>query len=61
VHVTTNTRSSYMFATAHTGECSHNACKHWLSAYAAMGIPHTIKTDNGPAYTSKATQTFLQE
>ncbi|NXJ09438.1 POK18 protein, partial [Odontophorus gujanensis] len=35
--------------------------KHWLSAYAAMGIPHTTKTDNGPAYTSKATRTFLKE
>ena len=61
VHVTIDTHSSYIFATAHTGERSRDARKHWLSAYAAMGIPHTIKTDNGPAYTSKATQTFLQE
>lgn len=61
VHVTIDSHSSYMFATAHTGKCSRDACKHWLSAYAAMGIPHTIKTDNGPEYTCKATQTFLQE
>lgn len=61
VHVTIDSHSSYMFATAHTGKCSRDACKHWLSAYAAMGILHTIKTDNGPEYTCKATQTFLQE
>ncbi|NXJ16720.1 POK19 protein, partial [Odontophorus gujanensis] len=30
-------------------------------AYAAMVTPHTIKKDNGPAYPSKATRTFLQE
>ncbi|XP_015713045.1 uncharacterized protein LOC107311219 [Coturnix japonica] len=60
-HITIDTHSSYVFATAHTGEHSHDTRKHWLSAYAAMGIPHTTKTDNGPAYTSKATQTFLQE
>lgn len=61
VHITIDIYFSYMFATVHTSECSHNACKHWLSAYAAMGIPHTIKADNGPVYTSKATQIFLQE
>ena len=61
VHVTVGTYSSYMFATVHTGKCHRSAHKYWLSAYAAMGIPHTIKTDNGPAYSSRDTQIFLQE
>ena len=39
VLVTTDTHSSYIFATAHTGEHSCDASKHWLYAYAAMGIP----------------------
>ena len=60
-HVRIDTHSSYMFATTHTGKHHRNACKHWLSAYAAVGIPHTTKRDNGPVYTSKATQIFLQE
>lgn len=61
VHVIIDTYSSYIFDTAHIGKCSRDTRKHWLSAYTAMEIPHTIKTDNGPAYTSKATQIFLQE
>ncbi|PKU49477.1 endogenous retrovirus group k member 25 pol [Limosa lapponica baueri] len=40
--------SSYIFATAHTGEESRDIRRHWLAAIAAMGIPETIKTDNGP-------------
>ena len=45
----------------HTGERGRDACQHWLSACAAMGIPHTVKMDDGPAYTSMAIQIFLQE
>ncbi|NXP53782.1 POK18 protein, partial [Heliornis fulica] len=29
---------------------------HWTQAIAALGIPGTIKTDNGPAYHSKVLQ-----
>ncbi|NXP46155.1 POK18 protein, partial [Heliornis fulica] len=31
---------------------------HWTQAIAALGVPGTIKTDNGPAYHSKAVQQF---
>lgn len=48
-------------STEHTGEFSHEAHKHCLFSYDAMGIPHTTKTDNGPAYSSKANLIFLQE
>ncbi|NXV25270.1 POK19 protein, partial [Cepphus grylle] len=33
---------------------------HWCGAFATLGIPHQIKTDNGPGYTGARTQTFLQ-
>ncbi|NWV51363.1 POK19 protein, partial [Daphoenositta chrysoptera] len=35
--------------------------KHLLSAFATLGVPKQIKTDNGPAYTSKPVAEFLQE
>ncbi|NXD89041.1 POK18 protein, partial [Halcyon senegalensis] len=31
---------------------------HWLTCIAMMGIPHTIKMDNGPAYTSSKVGDF---
>ncbi|NXB02867.1 POK18 protein, partial [Cnemophilus loriae] len=30
-----------------------------LCAFATMGVPQQIKTDNGPAYTSHKTQEFF--
>ncbi|NXW11889.1 POK6 protein, partial [Fregetta grallaria] len=33
--------------------------KHLHSAFAALGIPQHIKTDNGPCYIAKTTQTFF--
>lgn len=33
-----------------------NTIAHWQSAFAVLGIPHTIKTENGPAFISQ-TQT----
>ncbi|MCQ4078561.1 transposase family protein, partial [Klebsiella pneumoniae] len=59
VHVTIDTHSSLLFASAHTGERAKNVCQHWTSAFAFMGAPTRIKTDNGPAYASRAVQTFL--
>ncbi|NWS15120.1 POK6 protein, partial [Pachyramphus minor] len=34
---------------------------HFLRAFAHMGVPHQIETDNGPAYVSLDTQTFFQQ
>ncbi|NXD89082.1 IGEB protein, partial [Halcyon senegalensis] len=31
---------------------------HWLACTSMMGIPRTIKTDNGPAYTSSKVGDF---
>ncbi|NWV46622.1 POK6 protein, partial [Daphoenositta chrysoptera] len=38
-----------------------DAKKHLMSAFATLGIPKEIKTDNGLAYTSKVFAGFLQE
>ncbi|NXG81100.1 POK6 protein, partial [Baryphthengus martii] len=34
--------------------------RHFLQAFAVMGVPQQIKTDNGPDYHSEALHTFIQ-
>ncbi|NXO89028.1 POK6 protein, partial [Certhia brachydactyla] len=34
---------------------------HFLMAFASLGDPQKIKTDNGPVYVSKALKTFFQD
>ena len=43
-----------------SGEKSRNVAGHCLEAWAAWGRPDSLKTDNGPAYTSKSFQTFYK-
>ncbi|NXT35053.1 POK19 protein, partial [Pelecanoides urinatrix] len=33
--------------------------KHFLLAFATLGVPKEIKTDNGPAYTSRKLKEFF--
>lgn len=35
--------------------------KNMFSCFAVMGIPSELKTDNGPAYCSKALKNFLDQ
>ncbi|RMC19923.1 hypothetical protein DUI87_03490 [Hirundo rustica rustica] len=60
VHVTVNTFSSVMWASAHTGEKTRDVISHWRQAFAIVGIPSAVKTDNGPAYASQKVHQFLQ-
>ncbi|RMB89278.1 hypothetical protein DUI87_34328 [Hirundo rustica rustica] len=53
VHVTADTFSSAMWASAHTGEKARDVIAHWRQAFAVLGIPSAVKTDNGPAYASQ--------
>ncbi|RMC01082.1 hypothetical protein DUI87_22348 [Hirundo rustica rustica] len=53
VHVTVDTFSSVMWASAHTGEKARDVTAHWRQASAVLGIPSAVKTDNGPAYASQ--------
>lgn len=48
-------------ATAYTGEKARDVIRHWLTCFATLGFPNSIKTDSGPAYTSEKTRQFLQQ
>ncbi|NWT56216.1 POK19 protein, partial [Erythrocercus mccallii] len=61
IHVSVDTFSGAVFASAHTGETTLDAIWHPVLAFATLGIPREIKTDNGPAYTSKEFRAFLQQ
>ncbi|NXO16522.1 POK19 protein, partial [Oriolus oriolus] len=61
VHVSIDTFSGAVFASAHTGERSTDAKRHLMHAFAVLGIPRELKTDNGPAYVSRAFGNFLQK
>ncbi|RMC20845.1 hypothetical protein DUI87_01698 [Hirundo rustica rustica] len=43
------------------GEKTEHAKKHPVQAFSVLGIPKEIKTDNGPAYTSKGFLEFVQQ
>ncbi|OWK60889.1 putative Pol polyprotein [Lonchura striata] len=60
VHVMVDTFSSAMWASAHTGEKARNVIAHWRQAFAVLGIPSAVKTNNGPAYASQQVWQFLQ-
>lgn len=61
VHVSVDTFSGAVYAFAHTGEKTTDAQTHLVQAFSVLGIPKEIKMDNGPTYTSKAFQEFLQK
>ncbi|TRZ07593.1 hypothetical protein HGM15179_019516 [Zosterops borbonicus] len=49
VHVSIDTFSSAMWASAHTREKGCDGIAHWKIAFVVLGIPSSVKTDNGPA------------
>lgn len=61
VHVSVDTYSQILFASAESGERVSHVINHCLAAWAAWGKPKIIKTDNGPAYTSKPFVQFCQQ
>jgi transposase InsO family protein len=60
VHVSMDTYSGYIYASAHAGKATKHVIAHCLVSFAAMGKPQQLKTDNGPAYTSTAFQHFCE-
>ena len=60
LHVCINTNSSFIWATSPLSEATHHVITHLLACFAIMGTPSSIKTDNGPAYTSRYFKQFLQ-
>ncbi|NWR25920.1 POK8 protein, partial [Emberiza fucata] len=61
VHVSIETYSGAVYASAHTGERAAHAKQHLLQAFSVLGVPREIKTDNGPAYASKEFLEFVQQ
>nr|XP_013808265.1 PREDICTED: endogenous retrovirus group K member 11 Pol protein-like [Apteryx mantelli mantelli] len=58
--VTVDTYSGMIVATQHRKTTSRAAQKHWAYAIAVLGLPQTIKTDNGSAFTSASTEGWAQ-
>ncbi|RMC20909.1 hypothetical protein DUI87_01762 [Hirundo rustica rustica] len=61
IHVSVDTFSGAVFASAHTGEKAGDVIKHLIHAFSFMGIPRELKTDNGLAYKSRELCSFLQQ
>ncbi|KFO94988.1 hypothetical protein N300_00085, partial [Calypte anna] len=61
VHVTIDTYSHMIRATAQTGEKWKDVQKHLMACFAVMGVPKVLKTDNGPAYSSHGMQLGCQQ
>lgn len=60
VHVSIDAFSTCVFVSVHTGEKAKDVCKYFLLAFAVLGVPKTIKTDNRPGYVAHATRFFFQ-
>ena len=58
VHVTVDTFSHVIIATAHTREAVKDVIQHLFTCFSYLGLPKALKTDNAPAYTSKSFQEF---
>lgn len=59
VHVSVDTFSGAVFASSHCGEKAKGVIKHFLLAFATLGVPAEIKTDNRSAYVSKNLHQFF--
>ena len=59
IHSSIDTFSGALFASCHTGEKARDVRRHLMRAFATLGIPLKIKTDNGPAYVSTTIKTFF--
>uniref|UniRef100_A0A8C3UJL4 Uncharacterized protein n=1 Tax=Catharus ustulatus TaxID=91951 RepID=A0A8C3UJL4_CATUS len=61
IHVSVDTFSGAIFASLCTGETVQHACRHFLQAFASLGVPQEVKTDNGPTYIGKVLDKFLKK
>ncbi|KFQ38674.1 hypothetical protein N332_12967, partial [Mesitornis unicolor] len=61
LHVTVDTCSGVIWATALNSTSASAAKKHWLQPFAVLGKPEQIKTDNGPAYRSSIVSQFMAD
>ena len=59
VHVTVDTFSHVLIASARSGETARDVIQHLFQCFSQIGHPEQIKTDNAPAYTSAAFKRFV--
>jgi transposase InsO family protein len=55
-----DTYSGCIYASEHAGEATKHVITHCLAAFATMGKPQQLRTDNGPVYTSTAFHCFCE-
>ncbi|NXM41062.1 POK7 protein, partial [Gymnorhina tibicen] len=60
IYLSVDTFSHAVFASVHAGETANHVCHHLLQAFASLGVPQEIRTDNGPAYTAQKVDTFFK-
>ena len=60
VHMTIDTFSQLIWATAHSSDTTKHIQRHLYACLSVIKLPKTIKTDNGPVYTSRTFQHFLK-
>lgn len=60
LHVSVDTFLKAIWASVHSGEKARDVISHWRGAFAVLGIPKIIRTDNGSGYIAQRTQDFLK-
>ena len=61
VHVTVDTFSHVIIASARSGEAARDVIQHLFQCFSQIGLPEQMKTDNALAYTSAAFKRFCQQ
>lgn len=61
VHVTIDTYSGFICASALSSEAANQIINHCLKCFTILGVPTVIKTDNGSGYISKHFQLFCDQ
>ena len=61
VHVSVDTYSCMIYASAHSEETSAHVISRFLQAFSYMGLPKHVKIDNGPAYVSHGFAKILSD
>ncbi|CAI5799304.1 endogenous retrovirus group K member 6 Pol protein-like [Podarcis lilfordi] len=60
IHVCLDTFSGFIWATPQRGEQVKHVCNHLVRTMSVMGKPHSLKTDNAPAYCAKTFAQFCE-
>ncbi|KFO64605.1 hypothetical protein N302_04009, partial [Corvus brachyrhynchos] len=61
IHVSIDTFFGAVYASAYAGERAIHTKKHQLQAFAVLGVPKEIKTDNSPTYRATEFESFMDE